>query len=279
MKGEITTWLTRVRNQPLKKRFYQSINGLIVQLAGRPVKVSHLLEYPKCGGTWVRNMMQTYLGGKPYLVNQFVKPKTVIHLHRKFSERFSYPVVLFRDPRDVYVSYYFYEKALAKKISNLAINNHMKFGVERDYKNELSQYLSIKLTKLTDPYFTYKQFVESWHGRENVCYVLYENFHIMPVKELTKIIEFLGEEVDNYKVENSIESNSFQNVTLRKYGKSRMPGEEDTEKFQRKGVSGDWVNHFNDESCDIMKKHMGDVIIKLGYESNSSWNEKILIND
>ena len=272
---KIESALTRLLNQPVKNRMYQGINGLIVQLAGRSIKVSHLLEYPKCGGTWVRNMMQTYLGGKPYLVNHLLKPKTVIHLHRKYSDRFSYPIVLFRDPRDVYVSYYFYEKSLAEKNKKLAINRYISFGKEKNKQKEFADYLAVKLTKLTDPYFTYMQFIESWLGRKDVCYVYYEGFHKSPKEELMKIIEFLNVGIEKDKLEHAIDYNNFENVTLRKYGKSRKKGEEESGNFQRKGVVGDWVNHFNKEACDIMNLHMGEAIIQLGYEANNNWANEI----
>ena len=39
----------------------------------------------------------------------------------------------------------------------------------------------------------------------------------------------------------------------------------------RKGQIGDWRNHFQDEHRDVFKDLAGDVLIRLGYESNSAW--------
>jgi DNA gyrase/topoisomerase IV subunit B len=58
---------------------------------------------------------------------------------------------------------------------------------------------------------------------------------------------------------------SFENQTKRK------PGEENTNSFLRKGVSGDWKNYFNEEAKDIFKRHAGDLLIKLGYEKDLNW--------
>jgi hypothetical protein len=267
----ITNILTRVRNQPIKKRLYQGVNGLIVQIAGNSIRVPHLLEYPKCGGTWVRNMMQTYLGGEPYFFDRFIKSNTVIHLHRTYNSRFSYPVVLFRDPRDVFVSYFFHEKALADKNINLAIRKYIDFSSARDIKEVFSDYLEAKLTRVTDPYFTYKQFLDSWLDKPGVCFVFYENFKKTPESELSKILVFIGEHINQNQLTYAIEYNSFENVTLRKYGKARKPGEEDSSRFQRKGVSGDWINYFNSHACSILDKYMGDHLIHLGYESSNDW--------
>ncbi len=267
----VTNLLTRVRNQPPKKRWYQAINGLIVITAGRTLKISHVLEYPKCGGTWVRNMVQTYLGGEAYLVNRMANSNTVIHLHRKYSRRFSYPIVLFRDPRDVFVSYYFYEKAAIQSNQSLAIGKHFSFSRDMDAREEFVGYLDAKLRFTTDPYFSYKVFVDSWLERNNVVYVYYENFKRAPEKELQKIVMHLGVPVDAQRLKHAVEHNSFENVTLRKYGVSRKPGEEDPSKFQRKGISGDWVNYFNQEARQVLDYHLGDVLLKLNYETSRDW--------
>jgi hypothetical protein len=39
----------------------------------------------------------------------------------------------------------------------------------------------------------------------------------------------------------------------------------------RKGMIGDWQNHFTDELKAVFKNVASDILIELGYESNSSW--------
>lgn len=263
--------MLRMLNQPIKKRFYQGINGLIVCAAGEALKVIHIVEYPKCGGSWIRNMLQTYLGVAPYYYDRLVRPKSVIQTHRLYSRRYSFPVVLFRDPRDVFVSYYFYEKSLVDIGARLEIRKFVDFGSANDIREEFADYLNAKLIHVTDPYFSYRQFVESWFGRPGVCYVTYENFQNAPEQELTKVVTFIGESPDVSKIHDAIEYNNFENTTRRKYGTGRRKGETDPTKFQRKGVSGDWLNYFNDRSCALMKEHLGDILIELGYEKSNDW--------
>ena len=46
----------------------------------------------------------------------------------------------------------------------------------------------------------------------------------------------------------------------------RNPGEENKHSFLRKGVAGDWKNHFSKEARQVFNKFAGRELIKLGYE-------------
>lgn len=51
----------------------------------------------------------------------------------------------------------------------------------------------------------------------------------------------------------------------------RKHGEEDTMHHYRKGIGGDWVNHFTPDHIGYFKKHYNDVLIKMGYEGGDEW--------
>jgi lipopolysaccharide transport system ATP-binding protein len=51
----------------------------------------------------------------------------------------------------------------------------------------------------------------------------------------------------------------------------RKPGEEDRGSHERKGVAGDWRNHFTDNVAAAFKKVYGSVLIATGYEKNFNW--------
>lgn len=53
--------------------------------------------------------------------------------------------------------------------------------------------------------------------------------------------------------------------------KGRTPGQEDIKSHFRKGIPGDWKNHFKEEHKRNFKKNFNDLLIKLGYESNDNW--------
>jgi hypothetical protein len=51
----------------------------------------------------------------------------------------------------------------------------------------------------------------------------------------------------------------------------RQPGEEDVQSHYRKGVPGDWRNHFTDKHKDYVKKNLNGLLVKLGYEIDDRW--------
>jgi Sulfotransferase domain len=55
----------------------------------------------------------------------------------------------------------------------------------------------------------------------------------------------------------------------------RQRGEEDTAHHFRKGVPGDWRNHFKPSHIDHLKKLFNPLLIKLGYEANESWTNEV----
>ncbi len=51
----------------------------------------------------------------------------------------------------------------------------------------------------------------------------------------------------------------------------RERGREDARSHYRKGVSGDWRNHFNQNHIDVFKERYNHIVIGLGYEQDANW--------
>jgi len=58
---------------------------------------------------------------------------------------------------------------------------------------------------------------------------------------------------------------SFEFITGRKNGHER------SKEFFRKGIHGDWVNHFTTDEKKVFKDLAGDMLVRLGFESNNNW--------
>jgi hypothetical protein len=58
----------------------------------------------------------------------------------------------------------------------------------------------------------------------------------------------------------------FENLT-----RGRARGQEDLGSHERKGVAGDWRNHFSDRVKDAFKGRYGDLLVATGYEQNLNW--------
>ena len=62
----------------------------------------------------------------------------------------------------------------------------------------------------------------------------------------------------------------WENDFSRKAG-GRERGREEPRSHYRKGVSGDWRNHFKAQHVAYFEEHYGDVLQKLSYEDGSGW--------
>lgn len=62
-----------------------------------------------------------------------------------------------------------------------------------------------------------------------------------------------------------------EKLSFKKLAGGRKKGEENIKSHYRKGVHGDWKNHFNDEHINYFKVHYNDLLIQLGYEFNDKW--------
>jgi sulfotransferase family protein len=82
---------------------------------------------------------------------------------------------------------------------------------------------------------------------------------------VAELLAFLGLPAGEEIVGDLLERSSFRFYT------GRQPGEEDRRRFYRKGVAGDWKNHFSEEQKAAFKQLAGDTLIALGYERDLTW--------
>lgn len=85
-----------------------------------------------------------------------------------------------------------------------------------------------------------------------------------------RILNHCGiDDVTDEEIEQHAAAHSFERVT------GRQRGEEGnairTGYFWRKGVSGDWRNHFDPRLTDEFKYLYGDALVALGYETDLDW--------
>ncbi len=72
--------------------------------------------------------------------------------------------------------------------------------------------------------------------------------------------------IDPENLRTVILESRFENVTG-----GRKLGQENLHVHERKGIPGDWKNHFSDRIRHEFKLQFGDLLANTGYEANSSW--------
>jgi hypothetical protein len=101
---------------------------------------------------------------------------------------------------------------------------------------------------------------------DQVLIVRYENLKAEPVETLRGIFNFLKVNSRDAHVKRCLHLNSFEKISG-----GRQPGVADPNSFYRKGIIGDWRNHFDAENIIIFKKIAGETLISAGYERDNNW--------
>lgn len=265
--------LKRLSAAPLSIRYYQVTNGVINWMLGERMNILHVAEYPRCGGTWTRHMMQDAMDVQQYAYDRMLTKNTIIQCHSLPNSQIRKAVVVLRDPRDSIVSFYHKKIAFDKSISGKSTVGFANYrhDPDLDVQEDFANYLESHLTTPEHPRFTFNQFAKAWMKQSNTCVVRYENFKVDPVAELEKITIFAGKQISKEKLTEAVEKNSFANRTKQRSGKSRKPGQSDAGQFERKGIVGDWKNLFNQRAKDTFLKYEGETLKLLEYETNENW--------
>jgi hypothetical protein len=96
--------------------------------------------------------------------------------------------------------------------------------------------------------------------------VRYEDMLADPVAELTRMTTLFQLDSSPETVGSIVEAHNFQRSS-----QGRDQGQDDSKSFFRKGISGDWKNHFTPAITELYKQKIGDLLIDLGYEKDYSW--------
>jgi len=83
---------------------------------------------------------------------------------------------------------------------------------------------------------------------------------------VVRALTMLGVDDTGEAVEVCVRAGAFS-----KLSGGRTAGQEDPGHFFRKGVAGDWANHFREEDKQIFKDEAGRALLGLGYESSDEW--------
>jgi hypothetical protein len=80
------------------------------------------------------------------------------------------------------------------------------------------------------------------------------------------LIDQCGLPASRERLREAVEGNRFQTLT-----RGRPPGQEDVTAHERKGIAGDWRNHFTPTLKKAFKARYGGLLVAVGYEKDLSW--------
>ncbi len=265
----INSYLQRVSNQVTRR---------IAIKCASTVPMYPVMEFPKCGGTWVSRMLAESLALPFAEYSRLpVAMPCVVHGHWKYNPGFNNMTFLMRDGRDVMVSFYFHFTRQVQnpnqKNSNIFIDRLRNLiGPDADpldVRTHLPVFIEYLFENPVGCRQNWRDYNLSWLNHPNVSYIKYEDLRVDCVSSMNTLVSSLvGEKLNEDRVGHAVEHFSMKRMT------GRNPGEEDKGSFIRKGVVGDWVNHFTKESAEVFDRLAGDALIELGYESDNSWVDR-----
>lgn len=237
-----------------------------------------IFTFHKCGSNWFRpifrSLAKTVQGsyiphasntvginekmyfGDGYVINLFHDGKKKVVDEFLFNEaRDNQLVFCIRDPRDALVSQYFSWRNSHK-------NNNSKILRYRDKFQNMSPVEGMKLILDNDD-LIYLNYLSPW-----LEYIDKEKPFLFRYEELSKSFEshfmemlcFINIEITLDQISSIYKENHFESKTNRKIG------EENQKSHLRKGVAGDYMNHFDDTLYHCFNKKYGHILDFLGYE-------------
>lgn len=237
---------------------------------------------PKSGTTWLEKMMSSYPGYEELLLPgaNFYELRTgeghlydlpdnafgglnerlvLTKMHCHGSEQnvgvlkdagIPY-VVLYRDPRDVAVSHYFY-------VRNTPWHGDYQALKDCDVQEGIRYFIRKRLPE-------FAHWMRSWRDNRDVgnsLMISYEEMLEDTADVIRKVFQLFALEADESRITQIVDENSFKSLEASDQGKTA---------FFRKGQSGDWINHFDESLRQEFKRVDAEILIEFGYEINDQW--------
>jgi len=237
----------------------------------KPVLVNSV---PKSGTTWLRTLVSSLPGYTNHRLEGRkasdpdgllrVKPGAVFHGHLMHSERVreiaqarGFAVFfIYRDVRDVIVSDYHHQRYLNPKrapewLGTMSFDQAVRGDVLGRWSSAVRRFMD----------------VPNWIADPLASTVRYEDLRADTLGEFTRLLREQELEVARDDVRAAVERSSFEAVS------ARRPGEEDRRSPFRKGLVGDWRNHFSAEAHAHLMKQVEGPLIALGYDPHYPHDE------
>lgn len=232
--------------------------------------------FPKSGTVWLCQLLGTAIGiPYPREYRSPIAMSAVIHAHWRYRPGIPPTAYIYRDGRDVMVSLYFhYVRVLGlpgrpQRAAALRDRFHRLYGLAFDpdaVRANLPKFIESEVASpRSSDGLAWHQHIQDWSDRPQVARVSYEELRGNTANVLIRILGELNTNPDHQAASLAADRWAFETTS------GRAPGEEDRRSFQRKGIAGDWRNHFSREAGEIFDAVAGDTLVRLGYADDRDW--------
>ena len=229
-----------------------------------------VVGFPRSGTSWLSDLVADYYNlPRPKHYYLPIAFPAVLHTHSKPSSRLKNTFYIYRDGRDTYTSYYFYEKRYVKENPNSFYSQqfHKMWGdhmLDPAFEQEnFTKYLEWVFKNKVN----WSQHIYNWVNaakkNQEIVIVSYENLLKDTYKTMHNSILQLDKKVNEEILNDIIEKNSFAKQMKRPKIQHKTP--------LRKGKKDAWREVFNSESAQLFDQYCGEMLLELGYEEDKEW--------
>ena len=276
-------WIVRARYRQQRETCRQAYNEHGEDYAHPVLFVAGL---PKSGTTWMERMLASYPGYQEMMIPEAIDYEVenqgshdfelpadlldrlenilaVLKLHVHGSPHNSQMLrdaevpylIMYRDLRDVAVSHVFYVQRTPW---------HPEHPEYKGLSTEegLRHFGQTLLPEFVD-------WIRSWHANhdpERSLVVRYEDLLDDTTATFREVARLFGLPDDPDTIESIVEAHRFENLSG-----GRNPGEDESDSFFRKGISGDWKNYFTADLKALYEAKAGKALVEFGYETDRDW--------
>jgi sulfotransferase family protein len=237
-----------------------------------------LVSYPRSGNTWTRflianlvypNEMVSFLNIERLIpdtasqsnraLKRTSRPR-IIKTHQYFDHRYPKTIYIVRDPRDVALSYYDFQR----KYRQIADGYPIEQYVDDFVRGRLG----------SEDWGTWGENVASWvytrRWRNDFLLLRYEDMMQDTTRELASIGRFLGMAPDPARLERAVSLSSADRMrALEKAEQHKWVATRNRRQdipFVRRATSGGWKNSLPESCVHKIESAWGDVMQTVGYE-------------
>lgn len=238
--------------------------------------VYYLVSYPKSGNTWMRFLVGNYLTNGQVNFSNYHKVIPDIHRnpqdigdvqyspvfvksHFAYTSEYRKIVYIYRDGRDVSLSYY-----------------HHLLGKNRIPANSTFHDFFWKFFITGKVFFgDWGEHVKSWkkpyYVDQKIMFLSYESLQNDTAAALRQVLQFGNIEIDDVVLTNAVK-NSTKESMLKDEKENRKASLEHKDvvsedfKFVRKGLVGEWRSEYDAKMLEAFNEKYSDLMKELGYE-------------